>query len=92
MYNCTPFYICLYYTPQGSVIIGKNSRVEKLNPTKDHPYLFRVTDGKTGTPYDLSAHDPQIMCNWMEILQTVCVCTCAIDCSSISMVCENSSV
>ena len=45
--------------------------MDKLNPTKDHPYLFRVTDGKSNVPYDLSAHDPQIMCDWLETLQVV---------------------
>ena len=55
------------------MVIGKNSKVEKLFPTKDHPYLFRVTDGKSGVPYDLSAHDPQIMCDWLQRLQVVCI-------------------
>ncbi len=57
---------------QGSVVINRNTKVDKLNPTKDHPYLFRITDGKSNVPYELSAHDPQIMCDWLETLQVVC--------------------
>ena len=52
-------------------MINKNSKVEKIPPMKDYKFLFRITDGKTGRPYDICARDPQMLQDWVDMLQVV---------------------
>ena len=51
--------------------ITENSHVNKLPAVKGKNYLFRVTDGATEKPYEISAQDPQMLEDWVEMLKVV---------------------
>ena len=51
--------------------ITENSHVNKLPAVKGRNYLFRVTDGVNEKPYEISAQDPQMLEDWMEMLNVV---------------------
>ena len=45
--------------------------MDQLPGIKGRSYLFRVTDGTTGTPYDISTSDSQLLKEWIDMLQVV---------------------
>ena len=52
-------------------MINCNTKVNPLPPIKGRNYLFRVTDGISNRPYDISASDPQMLQDWVDMLQVV---------------------
>ena len=51
--------------------ITEYSHVNKLPAVKGKNYLFRLTDGQNDKPYEISAQDPQMLEDWMEMLNVV---------------------
>ena len=45
--------------------------MNKLPAVKGKNYLFRVTDGNNEKPYEISAPDPQVLEDWVEMLNVV---------------------
>ena len=55
-------------------MINGSARVDQLPGIKGRSYLFRVTDGTSGTPYDISTNDSQLLKEWIDMLQVVSKC------------------
>lgn len=66
--------------------ITEYSHVNKLPAVKGKNYLFRLTDGQNDKPYEISAQDPQMLEDWVEMLNVVSDRTTCSLCLSVFIV------
>ena len=59
-------------------MINGSARVDQLPGVKGRSFLFRVTDGTNGIPYDIATHDSQSLKEWIDMLHVVCNFMCIV--------------
>ena len=57
---------------QGTIAITAGTQMQIQPDTKNYQNRFKVVDGMNGTPYEISAPDPQTLQQWKDAIQLVC--------------------